>query len=281
MSFSESRFIPGWEARLALDYTCIDGRSVLARRVGSGPLAVQKTLYPEGDKVCHNILLHPPGGIAGGDALYIRINQGQKSQSVVTTPGAAKWYRSCGPQAVQDLHFNVADEAALEWLPLETIIFNGANANMFTVVNLAHGATYLGWDITCLGRTASGEEFESGRLRQTTEVHLSGKKIWGEYTLLEGDDPMLSSPAGLAGFTVVGTLLAVGKSISAEQLAQCREITADDDGRTGITTVPNVLAARYLGHSSEKAKNYFVALWGLLRPWFVGRVLCRPRIWNT
>ncbi len=281
MNLPEPKFLPGWEARLALDYAYIDERSVLARRVSSGPLVVQKTLYPEGEKVCHNILLHPPGGIAGGDALYIRINQGQKSHSVVTTPGAAKWYRSCGPQAVQDLHFSITDGAILEWLPLETIIFNGAQANMRTVVDLAHGATYLGWDITCFGRTASGEKFEFGKLRQTTELRLPGKKIWGEYVLLEGDDPMLSSPAGLAGFTVVGTLLAVGRNITAEQLAQCREIMVDDDGRTGITTAPHVLVARYLGNSSEKAKNYFVALWELLRPWLVGRVVCRPRIWNT
>ena len=76
-----------WRAELALDYRLQDGRTVLARR-HRGPLQVQKALYPEGQGLCHTLLIHPPGGIAGGDSLSIDVAVQSGAQALITTPGA-------------------------------------------------------------------------------------------------------------------------------------------------------------------------------------------------
>ena len=271
----------GWKARLALEYALRENRSVLARREHSGPLVVQKSLYPEGDAVCHNIILHPPGGIAGGDSLALEARLGEGSAALLTTPGAGKWYKSTGATAQVSQRFDLARGAALEWLPQPSIVFDRARASAKTEIFLEQEALYLGWDITCMGRTASGERFDSGELRQKTEVWQQGRRLWCEYARLAGDDAMLASAAGMAACTVSGTLIAAGLDIQKALLEQCRGVATDSEGQSGITVLPRVLLARYLGHSSEAAMRYFVALWSLLRPALAGRSAVPPRIWNT
>jgi len=271
----------GWEARLALTYALRGKRTVLSGREHSGPLLVQKPLYPEGDAVCHSIILHPPGGIAGGDALKLELRLRQGAAALLTTPGAGKWYKSMGPKASLVQHFDVGRGAALEWLPQPAIVFDRARAEMKTEVQLHEDALYMGWDMTCMGRTASGERFNSGELRQRTEVWQQGRRLWCEYARLAGDDTMLKSKAGLAGCTVSATLIAAGKDIQKDLLAQCRGIAPEAGEHAGITVLPRVLLARYLGHSSEAAMHYFIALWSLLRPALTGRCAVAPRIWAT
>jgi len=271
----------GWEARLALTYALREGRSVLARREHDGPLVVQKSLYPEGDAVCHNIILHPPGGIAGGDSLALAAQLGEGSAVLLTTPGAGKWYKSMGATAHAGQRFDIARGAVLEWLPQPTIVFDQALAEAKTEIFLEQDALYIGWDITCMGRTASGERFNSGKLRQRTQVWQQGRRLWCEYARLDGDDPMLASMAGMAACSVSATLIAAGKDIDKDLLQQCRGIATDSEGQSGITALPRVLLARYLGASSEAAMQYFVALWSLLRPALAGRSAVPPRIWKT
>jgi urease accessory protein len=271
----------GWLARLRLEYACADGRTALAQRTHIGPLAVQKPFYPEGPAVCHTLILHPPGGIVGNDTLDIEVKLKEGSQVLVTMPGAGKWYRSQGAAATQRLSIDVGPDAMLEWLPPETILFNGAAAKLRTVIELAAGGDYLGWDILCLGRTASGEKFDAGEIHQSTDISIAGAPIWGERCRLRGGSPLLESPVGLAGAPVSAVMLAAGKSIPAELLAQCRAVKPETRARTGISAMPNILVARYVGDSSEQAKRYFVALWQVLRPFVGGRAAVPPRIWNT
>jgi len=271
----------GWEARLALTYTLRGERTVLSGREHSGPLVVQKPLYPEGDAVCHSIVLHPPGGIAGGDSLALDVRLGEGSAALLTTPGAAKWYRSTGAAARVGQRFYIASGAVLEWLPQPAIVFDQARAEAKTEIVLEQDALYIGWDTTCMGRTASGERFNSGELRQRTAVWQQDRRLWCEYARLAGDDAMLASKAGLAGCTVSGTLTAAGKDIGKDLLDTCRSIAPDEEGHSGITVLPRVLLARYLGHSSEAAMHYFTALWTLLRPALAGRAAVPPRIWST
>ena len=139
----------------------------------------------------------------------------------------------------------------------------------------------MGWDMTCIGRSASGERFNSGELRQRTEVWQHGRRLWSEYARLAGDDPMLASRAGLAGCSVSATLIAAGREIPKDLLEQCRGIAPEAGGRAGITLLPRLLLARYLGHSSEAAMHYFIALWTALRPALAGRSAVPPRIWTT
>ena len=272
---------PCWEARLALEYERRAERTVLARRSHSGPLRVQRDLYPEGQGTCHTIVVHPPGGIAGGDSLLVSARLASDSAALLTTPGAGKWYRTEGRPASQSLEFELDAGAALEWLPQETILFDGAVSRMKTSVRLAGDAFYLGWDILCFGRAASGQKFASGRFSQQTEIVKDGRRLWSEHALVTGDDPLFGSPVGLAGHGVCATLLAAGREIPAPLLAACREVHGGAGALSGVTRLPQVLIARWLGDAGEDARRYFAALWALLRPALRQIPAVQPRIWST
>lgn len=281
--------LPNWQAELHLGFARVGERTVLRDNRHIGPLRVQKALYPEGEAVCQAILLHPPSGIAGGDQLHISAAVGAGAHAQLTTPGAGKWYRSGDAAAAQRIDFTVGEGAMLEWLPQETIIFDGAKARMETRVSLAGDSRFIGWDILCLGRAASGERFEHGCFdlfyrvdRAPTEVPLgeSNQPIWIERGGFSGNDEMLKSPAGWAGATVCGTLLAAFPQ-SPELLAACRAVAPADAASHALTALPGLLVARYLGDSSEAARQWFARLWEIIRPVCYGRPAITPRIWNT
>jgi urease accessory protein len=243
----------GWRARLALEFALQGNKTVLARRGSDGPLVVQKPLYPDGPQRCHAIVVHPPGGIAGGDELHLSVRS--EGQALLTTPGAAKWYRSAGSSAKQTLQFEV--EGSLEWLPRETILFDGALAQLETIIQLGSQASYVGWEIICLGR------FKRGRVKMNTRIMRRERMLFVEKGEIEGGGRLMRSPAGLGGRSVFGTLIATSpQKISAEGLA--------------VTHLPGLLIARYLGDSSEEALQAFTRLWKVLRPSAV-----EPRIWST
>jgi urease accessory protein len=281
MGMAEAGLATGWNAALALTYVRRGAKTVLAQRSHSGPLRVQRDLYPEGAHTCHTILVHPPGGVAGGDSLDVRVKLEAQSGALLTTPGAGKWYGSTGAWAAQALRFDLGPGAVLEWLPQETIVYDRARADMSTSIHLQEGAAYMGWEILCLGRTASGERFMQGALRQRAQVMLSGNSLWVERTRLEGNDPLLASPVGLAGRTVSATMLAAGRDIPDGAFAECRKITPGEDALGGVTRLPKVAIARYLGDSGEQARSYFASLWGGLRPVLKGCAAAAPRVWAT
>jgi urease accessory protein len=284
MNLAELPMQTGWQAELSLAFECRGERSVLAGNSHRGPLRVQKALYPEGDGVCQTILLHPPSGIAGGDHLNISADIGAGTHAQLTTPGAGKWYRTAGPEASQSIVFNVGDGATLEWLPQETIVFDGARARMETHVALATSSRYIGWDILCLGRSAAGERFAHGRYDLFYRVDRNRRPIWIERGGFDGNDPMLSSPAGWAGATVCGTLLCSFPELpqqAAALLEACRKIIPADGANHGLSALPGILVARYLGNSGEAARLWFAELWAILRPVCCGRPAVIPRIWNT
>lgn len=270
-----------WVGRLALGYGTASGRTVLRSRQHLGPLAVQKPFYPEGHAVCHTVVLHPPGGIAAGDELTLQVALDAGARVLLTTPGAGKWYRSRGAAARQELAFRVEPGAVLEWLPQENILFDLAWAELDSRVELAGDGVFFGWDILCLGRRAAGEGFTAGRLGQRTEIRLDGRLLWTERGRLNPGDPLLDSPVGLAGCPVAGTLVLAGPTVGGDLLGLCREVVPEDGGRCGVTAMPGVLLARYLGHGAEAARRYFEGLWARLRPAYGGREAHRPRIWNT
>ena len=284
MNLAELPVQTGWQAALSLAFERRGGRSVLAGNTHRGPLRVQKALYPEGDGVCQTIVLHPPSGIAGGDQLHISASVAQGAHAQLTTPGAGKWYRSGGAEASQRVDLVLGEGATLEWLPQETIAFDGARAHMETRVALAADSRYIGWDILCLGRAAAGERFANGRFDLFYRVDRGSKPIWLERGGFAGNDPMLVSPAGWAGHTVCGTLLCTFPELpqqAATLLESLRSIAPNDGAGHAITALPDLLVARYLGDSSEAARLWFAALWAVLRPACCGRPAILPRIWNT
>jgi len=269
-----------WRARLALAFERRGARSVLASRVHDGPLVVQKALYPEGDAVCHAIVVHPPAGIAGGDELVIDIALREGAGALLTTPGAAKWYRTAGPWAKSRVAIAAEAGSTVEWLPQETILYDGALADIGWEARIAATTRLVAWDIVCLGRTGSGERFTKGRLRLDARLYRDGKLAWLERGRIEPESPLAASPAGLAGRSVAGTMIAAAPVIEDEWLALCRDV-APAEGEAAVTRLPGLLVARYRGDSSEAAREYFTALWKRLRAPMMAREAVEPRIWRT
>jgi urease accessory protein len=273
-----------WEARLALDFRREGSRSVLSRIEHKGPLVVQKPLYPEGEGVCQAIVVHPPGGIAGGDRLAVVVNVGAAAHAQLTTPGAAKWYRSAGAVAAQTLRIDAGPAAVCEWLPQEAIVFDGARALIESRVSLAADAVFIGWDVVCLGRTASGERFASGGHRQRFELVRDGALVWAERMVIDGGDGFAASPVGLAGYPVFGTFVAAAPRIEDNVLAACRDVplpAGDERIEGAVTRLPGILVARCRGEGAEAARRWFADLWGAVRPLLCGRRAVPARIWNT
>ena len=253
---------------------------MLAARSHAGPLRVQKALYPEGPEVCQAIIVHPPGGIVGGDALAIDIDAAAGAHAQLTTPGAAKWYRSSGLRAKASTMLRAGPGALIEWLPQEAIIFDGARASISLRVELAPDARFFGWDITCLGRTASDERFTRGYLRQSIDLFRDKALLFCERAAIDGGGPTLQSGAILDGAPIFGTLMMAGAAMSDELLAACRAV-ACSGGEGAITRLPDVVVARYRGDSASAARTYFANLWRLLRPVIAGRDAVIPRIFST
>jgi urease accessory protein len=269
-----------WRARLALEFERRDARSVLASRRHDGPLVVQKPLYPEGGAVCHAIVVHPPAGIAAGDELVIDIVARRGAGALLTTPGAGKWYRSAGPWAQQRVAIEAEASSTVEWLPQETIVYDGALADIAWEARIAGDARLIAWDILCLGRTGSGERFERGRCRLATRLWRDGRLAFAEKGRIEPGASLATAAAGLAGHSVFGTMVVAAPAIADAWLAACRE-AAPRNGQGAVTRLPGLVVARYRGDSSEAAREYFAAIWTRMRERVLGRAAIEPRIWRT
>lgn len=270
-----------WPARLSVGFERRGARTVLASRTHEGPLRLQKALYPEGESICHAIVLHPPSGIAGGDALRVEATVATGAHALLTTPGAGKWYRSNGSEAVMRQHLRVEDDGVLEWLPQENIVFNRAIARLHTEIDLAASARLIATEMTVFGRHGSGERFECGDFTQSIRIRRAGRNVWREQCRMAGGSRLMHSPVGLGDHPVSGTMLAVGHPLDGDVLAACRASTpARGDGAVSLLQ-DDVLVARYLGDCVEAGRQWFIALWQQLRPPLTGHDACIPRIWNT
>jgi urease accessory protein len=256
----------------------------LVRREHFGPLLVQKPLYPEGPSCCHAVILHPPGGVVGGDELRIQVQANANAHALLSTPGAGKWYRANGQVARQHIHIDVDAGAAVEWLPQETIFFNQADVVLDNEINLLADARFIGCEMLCFGRTASGERFQSGRVRQRYAVRVDGKLLWLEQGTLLGGSAAMTGALSLAGHTVCASLLCVGTPIQRDLIDAVRAAIAplaEPGAQFGATQMKSLLMVRYLGDRSEVARQVMMAAWKVLRPAVVGRESTALRIWMT
>ena len=274
---------PAWEAKLDLRFERSAGRTVLADRRHSGPLVVQKALYPEGGSVCHAVIVHPPGGIAGGDRLEIDAALEPGAHALITTPGATRWYRSAGPEATQSVRLRVAAGATLEWLPQETIYFESCCARNCIEFEVEPGGRLLAWEIACLGRVRTSERFARGAAFQNLTLNVAARPRWTERGWLEAGSRGLATRVGLGGRSVIGTALfhPVPPRQDARLLERCRAADNGIDGATGLTVLGDILVGRYLGDSAEEARAVFAGWWAIARPSLVGCPAVRPRIWST
>ena len=283
------RALMAWSGSLKLAYRSepLRGapRTVLHDR-HDGPLRVLASLYPEAGSVCHNVLVHPPGGLVGGDRLAIDVSVSQHAHALITTPGATRFYRSTGDAATQTLRAMLAAGARLEWLPLETIAYSGCRAHNALRFELAPGAEMIGWDVVALGLPASMQPFERGSFTQLIE--FPGR--WLERGVVEASDTrLLDSPLGWAGHRVLGTLwFAAGSALPAQRrdnLLDAARATVEGHAlqcSAGATaTHHGIVVLRVLAPRVEPLMNLLTAVWARWREAAWQLPACVPRVWRT
>ncbi len=268
----------GWAAHLELLIAARDGRSRVVGKQQLGPLTIQRAFYPEGTP-CHLYLLHPPGGIVGGDRLDIEIQVAGGAHALVTAPGATKFYRSAGPLSRQSQRLRVAAGGILEWFPRDNIFFPGACCALDTRVELTGDARFIGWEIQCLGRPAIAERFHEGRAEIAFTLLRDGRPLLLERLRVEGESS-LDGRAGLRSFPVCATLVMTGAGPETLNAAR-RRIDAALDYPIGATLVADLLLVRALAPAVEPVSQLFMGLWSDLRPGLLGLPASPPRIWAT
>lgn len=275
----------GWRGDLQLRYHRRGDRTV-AFDAHSGPLRVLQPLYPEGEGVCHHVLVHPPGGVVGGDELHVQVEAQAGSHALLTTPGATRFYRSEGALALQHTRLRVAEGARLEWLPMETIAYSGCQASNRVTAELAPGAEMMGWDVLALGLPAAGQPFDSGVFNQ--QLELPGQ--WLERGRIAArDTTLLHGPVGWAGHTVSATLwFAAGSALAAARrtalLEAAREVLQPHalSATAGATAPqPGVVLLRALAPRVEPVMQLLAAVRAAWRRAAWGLAAEPPRVWRT
>lgn len=272
-----------WHGDLNLVYSYQTHKTLLTHRYAKAPLKIQRSFYPEEKEICHSVVLNTAGGVVGGDDLTQTIHLQPNANTLITTAAAAKIYRSNGQIATQKINLQLEDNACLEWLPQETIIFDGAMYQQDIRVELGQNATWFAWDIIRLGRSARGERFKEGKWRSHTEVWQQGYPLWIDRQELVPSKEVLDSPHGLSGYPVIGNLICLGQPISDTMIDQIRLlwINANDQGEMGITqTLGEGLSCRYRGFSTTQARHWLTLVWHYLRQSLLERSPIIPRVWG-
>jgi urease accessory protein len=273
-----------WKARLELKFGRREGRTALIKRLHTGPLTVQKALYPEGPEICHAVIIHPPGGIAGGDQLKLDIGLEENSRAVLSTPASTKWYKAPGHPSSQEINIRLDSGATLDWLPQENLFFDASHAESRFRLVIAPDATAIGWEAIMLGRQASKEAWVTGSIRLATEISRPcGEMLWVDRMILPAGSALLGAPQALDGFKLFGLLWAIGPSCTrelAEELA--KSLPSNENLRAGVTCLPNgVLLIRVLSDKIEALRRILVNCWMRLRPIINGLTAQPLRLWAT
>ncbi|MGH7999166.1 MAG: urease accessory protein UreD [Brasilonema sp.] len=275
----ETEIPAGWHGKLNLVYAHRQNTTTLIHNQNQAPLKVQRPFYPEGREVCHSVILHTAGGVVGGDRLSCNFHLQPNAQALITTAAASKIYRSNGNKARQSIEIQVDIGATLEWLPQETIVFDGGIYQQDLQVELATGASWISWEITRFGRSARGEKFCLGEWRSHTEIWQQGVPLWIDRQWLPGSEEVFHSPHALAGKPLVGSLVYVGQEVSPELVQKARSLWCGE-GEAGVTRLPCGLLCRYRGCATSEVRYWFIGVWQLLRQSFLTRRGCIPRVWQ-
>ncbi len=264
-----------WKAELKLRFSDSGNKTILSQRSHKGPLTLQRPFYPEG-AICHVYVLHPPGGIVAGDQLSIDVEVEKNAKALITTPGAGKFYRSTGQQALQTVCLNIKKGATLEWLPQETIGFEGARLISDVRVDLTGNSRFIGWEILVLGRPAANEVFNQGEAILNWHIYRDEMPLFIEKMKL--DSTAFLARWGLNSHSSCGTLFAVGTSQA--NLEAVRTLIADTP-RQGITLIDDLLICRASADKANTVRQFFEKVRSVIRKDIVEHSPHTPRIWAT
>lgn len=271
-----------WHGKLDLTYQYQNQQTKLISAYHQSPLKIQRSLYPEDKQICQTVIIHTAGGIVGGDLLSQNIQLEDNCQTLITTPTANKIYKTNGKIAQQNIIIKLEKNAYLEYLPQENIIFNGAEYQQNNRIELAENSHYCGWEINRFGRTARGEKFTQGNWKSSTEIWQNHQPLWIDKQWLQGNEIIVNSLNGLAGFAIAGTFCWLGEDVNQEIINKIREMatTHVNQGQTGVTQMLKGLICRYRGNSTKEVKKWFIETWKLMRVNYTQRKTIIPRVWQ-
>ena len=274
----------GSQSTLDLRFRRSGPRTVLQHR-HAGDLRTLASHYPEEGGVCHQVIVHPPGGYVGGDILTLRVDVAEAAHALVTSPGASRIYRSLGDVTTQTVEASIASGGRLEWLPLETIAYCGCLAENRARFRLAPEAELIAWDMLALGLPAARRPFLAGRYTQ----HLEVPGVWLERGSIDASDSaLLRGAGGLASRTTCATLLFVSGS---PLVPQKRDILLEAarsrcEGHPGVfaaatSTHAQLVVVRALGERIEPVCAMLRGVWAAWRAAAWSMPPCPPRVWET
>lgn len=275
------------EAWLELDFEldAAAGRAVLAASRQQAPLQVVRAFTLEdGSALAH--LHNVSGGLLGGDRLELRARIRAGASVQLTTTGATRIYRPRqeAPDAVQQNHIRVDENALLEYLPDPIIPFAGARFRQRTSIHLAPGAGLFWWEIIAPGREARGELFGYDRMQLDIDICSPARLIASDRVRLEPQTHDLSSLARLGDYRYWASfyICHVGADpkswLNLEQ--ELREVASRlaGDARWSISTLAaDGLAVRCLAHEGRSAIQGLREIWNAAKLVLYGREAIPPR----
>ncbi len=273
---------PGWHGSLALEFAQRDGATRLLRNRHEGPLRLLKALPSADGRALEAVIVHPPGGLVGGDRLSLRISAVAGAQVLVTTPGAQKWYRAArGARSETELSLQAA---RLEWLPQPAIVFDEARVAQHLAIRMDSASVCVGWEILVRGRTAMGEHWRHGDIEQSLSIVLDGRALWHERLAADAADRIFASPIGWKGRTVAATVWCCAPTLAPAPLASLRdawhEAIAPIDG-AATCAAGGLVLAKLLDDDVERVQDGCQRLWALARTLLDGTPGSAPRLWRT
>lgn len=237
------------------------------------------------------VIVTTSGGLVAGDRLDIAVELATGAAAHVTASAAEKIYRSTGPTTTIKQTLSIGPDAVLEFLPPETILFDGARLRRETTVELAPGSAFLGGDIVIFGRRARGERFVSGFLREVWELRRSGDLVWGDALHLEnevGEDHVgriIDDPACFDGAAAFATMFLSPPAADARSLLETARLVQSSSAtrglRAGATAVSGLVIARWLAADAAVLRRAYADLACHFRSAALGLPNRLPRVWHV
>jgi len=268
-----------------IGFAARDGATRIAHLYQHDPLRVLFPAPEPGDAALA-VLVTTSGGLVAGDRLSITIDLAPKTIAHVTASAAEKIYRSTGATTEIAQTLSVHRGGWLEYLPPETILFDGARLRRRTRLELAQGAGFLGGAILVFGRRARGESYTRGLLHERLEIWRDGALVWGDALHVDGDvGAVVADPACFDNAAAFATLILAPRDgdprryVEGARAMQGRSAAAGLCA--GVTAVGGLLVARWLGPDALALRCAYADLACHLRAAAMGLPARLPRLWHV